>query len=56
MKTLMIRALVLGLAVTGLTAVSVSSSALSAKTGTKVAMASPTPLCAPSDPSHCGLQ
>lgn len=57
MKNLVIRAFVLTLALSGVAATSVSKASTPAKA--KLAMmtepGSPAPVCAPSDPSHCGM-
>jgi hypothetical protein len=58
MKNFTIRAFVLTLAIAGAVATSVSSAAISHKHTTVVAMTDPTspvPICAPSDPTHCGM-
>ncbi len=56
MKNFAIRAFVLSLAVTGFGAATISSNA---STTAKLAKPAPAmsvpPLCAPGDPSHCGL-
>ena len=54
MKTNLIRAFVVALAVVGF-----SASSVSAKTTVSASKAShivPTPLCPPSDPTYCGLE
>jgi hypothetical protein len=57
MKTL-VRGFVVALAIVGFTASSVAASHTASK-GAKISTATQasgsTPLCAPSDPSHCGL-
>ena len=60
MKTILVRAFVLSLAVVGFTASSISSQATttaSAKISRMPVLgtAGSVPLCAPSDPTHCGL-
>jgi hypothetical protein len=60
MKSLLIRVFVLSLAVVGFTASSISSQATTtasakASHGTVLGVVGSVPLCAPSDPTHCGL-
>ena len=58
MKSLSLRLSVLALALTGFIASSVTSKPASRKTVTPVVVAmgtTPATVCAPSDPSHCGL-
>lgn len=57
MKTFAVRAFVLTLALAGVAATTVSKASTPGKA--KLAMmtepGSPAPVCAPSDPSHCGM-
>jgi hypothetical protein len=60
MKNLLLRALVLSLAVVGFTASSISSQATTTASSKisrtpVLGTAGSVPLCAPSDPTHCGL-
>ena len=58
MKSLSIRLSVLALTLTGFTASTLASKAAPRKTVTPVVVAmgtTPATVCAPSDPSHCGL-
>jgi hypothetical protein len=58
MKTSLVRGFVVALAIVGFTASSVAASHSASKTskiGSVPQTAGSTPLCAPSDPSHCGL-
>lgn len=60
MKTALVRAFVFTLVFTGLAAASTVSSRAISDSSTKVMAKGgnsslPTPMCAPSDPSHCGM-
>jgi hypothetical protein len=55
MKNTMIRLFVLSLAVAGFGASSITAHARIAKTVSVPPTSAVMPLCAPSDPSHCGL-
>ena len=54
MKTNLIRAFVVALAFAGFSASSVSAKTATT-VSTKTVNVTPTPLCAPSDPTHCGM-
>ena len=57
MKSIIVRIAVLSVATAGFAASTLASKAASVKGDTKViiGLCSPAPMCAPSDPSHCGM-